>query len=49
MNPMREYTLTQFTSLFKLKLTDEKRVNPVDTPESLALNLEKAIYNWTIR
>jgi len=46
---MREYTLTQFISIFKLKLTNEKRVNPDDTPESLASNLEKAIYNWTIR
>jgi len=44
MNAMREYALTQFVSLFKVKTLTEP-----DTPESLSSNLEKAIYNWTIR
>ena len=44
MATMREYALSQFAALFKVKtLTDP------DTPESLSSNLEKAIYNWTIR
>ena len=41
---MRQYVIDQFTTLFKSKTLIE-----TDTPASLSSNMEKAIFNWSIR
>ena len=44
MSIMRQYVIDQFTTLFKTKTLIE-----TDTPASLSSNMEKAIFNWSIR